>query len=89
MCDDLGYGDLGCYGNRTIATPNIDKLAEDGLRCTDFYASAAWCLPSRKGLMTGVHPYRGGMKDMDILRNGTTIAGMLGERGNATALLGK
>lgn len=89
MCDDLGYGDLGCYGNEVIATPNIDQLAAGGLRFTDFYASAAWCLPSRKGLMTGVHPYRGGMMNMDILRNGTTMAGMLRKRGYTTALLGK
>ena len=89
MCDDLGYGDLGCYGNDVIATPNIDALAAHGLRFTDFYASATWCMPSRKGLMTGVHPYRGGMTNKDILRNGTTLPEMLRKRGYTTALLGK
>ena len=89
LCDDLGYGDLGCYGNEVIATPNLDALAGNGLRCTDFYASAAWCMPSRKGLMTGVHPYRGGINNPDLLRSRMLLPEMLGRRGYASALIGK
>ena len=89
LCDDLGYGDLGCYGNEVIATPHLDGLAAGGLRCTDFYASAAWCMPSRKGLMTGVHPYRGGLDNPDLLRSRTLLPEMLGRRGYTTALVGK
>ncbi len=89
LCDDLGYGDLGCYGNEVIATPHLDALAGTGLRCTDFYASAAWCMPSRKGLMTGVHPYRGGIDNRELLRSRTMLPAMLGGSGYACALIGK
>ena len=54
--DDLGYGDLGCYGNQQHETPNIDRLAAEGQRWSSFYASGATCVPSRRGLMTGRHP---------------------------------
>ena len=47
FADDLGYGDLGCYGSETIATPNLDRLAAEGLRFSDFYAAAPFCSPSR------------------------------------------
>lgn len=89
LCDDLGYGDLGCYGNEVIATPHLDALAAGGLRCADFYASAAWCMPSRKGLMTGVHPCRGGVNNPEQLRARTMLPEMLGRRGYASALIGK
>jgi len=55
MADDLGYGDLGCYGQKHILTPNIDKLAEEGTRFTDCYAGSTVCAPSRSVLMTGQH----------------------------------
>jgi arylsulfatase A-like enzyme len=55
MADDLGYGDLGCYGQKNILTPNIDKLAEEGMRFTDCYAGSTVCAPSRSVLMTGQH----------------------------------
>ena len=55
MADDLGYGDLGCYGQRQIATPNIDRLAQTGLRFTQAYAGGCVCTPSRSCLMTGMH----------------------------------
>lgn len=58
--DDLGYGDLGCYGSKLVSTPNIDKLAAAGVRCTDGYASAATCAPSRLGLMSGRYQQRFG-----------------------------
>jgi uncharacterized sulfatase len=60
-CDDLGYGDIGCYGNSVIRTPNIDSLAREGNKFTDFYACAAVCAPSRAGLLTGRYPFRTGI----------------------------
>ncbi len=61
LADDLGYGDLGAYGNITLETPNIDRLAEDGLVMTNFYSSAPICSPSRAGLLTGRYPVRSGI----------------------------
>jgi arylsulfatase A-like enzyme len=61
MTDDQGYKDLGCYGSPDIKTPRIDKLASEGMRFTDFYASAQVCSPSRAGLMTGCYPQRVGI----------------------------
>ncbi len=55
MADDLGYRDLGCYGQEQIRTPNIDRLASEGLRFTDAYAGCTVCAPSRSVLMTGYH----------------------------------
>ena len=89
MADDLGYGDLGCYGSEKIATPHIDALAAGGLRCTDFYAAGAWCMPSWIGLMSGVHPYRGGLGLGKRFAARTTMAELLKARGYATALVGK
>jgi len=59
--DDMGYGDLGCYGSKAIKTPNIDQLARDGMRFTDFYAAAAVCTPSRASLLTGRYAHRTGV----------------------------
>src|SRR4029077_1837000 len=56
--DDLGYGDTGCYGATAVHTPNIDRLAREGLRFTDGHAAAATCTPSRYALMTGEYPWR-------------------------------
>lgn len=56
--DDLGYGDVGCYGARRVATPNVDRLAREGLRFTSGYATSATCTPSRVGLLTGEYPWR-------------------------------
>ena len=61
LCDDLGWGDLGCYGNRAIRTPNIDNLAREGVRFTDFYSSCSVCTPSRYGLLTGRYAARSGL----------------------------
>ncbi len=61
LCDDLGYGDPGCYGDRTVRTPNIDSLARAGIRFTDSYASASLCTPSRIGLLTGRYAIRTGL----------------------------
>jgi arylsulfatase A len=59
--DDLGYGDLSCYGSEAIKTPNLDKMADNGVRFTDFYACSAVCTPSRFGLLTGRYPQRAGI----------------------------
>lgn len=63
--DDLGYGDISCYGEKGLETPNIDRLAKGGLRFTNGYATSATCTPSRYGLLTGVYPWRN--KDAKIL----------------------
>src|SRR5712692_8634081 len=55
LADDLGYGDLGCYGQTRIKTPNIDRLAAEGMRFTQCYAGSTVCAPSRAALMTGFH----------------------------------
>ncbi len=61
LCDDLGYGDLGVFGNRMIRTPSLDRMAAEGARLETFYASANICTPSRAGLMTGRYPIRTGL----------------------------
>ena len=63
LCDDLGFGDLGCYGHPHIQTPNLDRLATEGIRFTNFYSAAPVCSPSRVGLMTGRSPNRAGIYD--------------------------
>lgn len=61
FADDLGYGDLGCYGHPSIRTPHLDRMAQEGLRFTDFYSAAEVCTPSRAALLTGRYPIRSGM----------------------------
>ena len=61
--DDLGYGDPGCYGGTAISTPNIDRLAAEGIRLTDGYVTAPVCGPSRVGLLTGAYQQRFGRPD--------------------------
>jgi uncharacterized sulfatase len=61
LTDDMGYGDLGCYGSRAIKTPSIDRLASEGMRFTDFHSSSAICSPSRAGLLTGRYAHRTGV----------------------------
>jgi arylsulfatase A len=61
LADDLGYGDLGCYGADTIRTPNLDRLAQGGMRFTDFYMAASVCSASRAALLTGCYPLRVGI----------------------------
>ncbi len=94
--DDLGYGDLSCYGATEIKTPNIDALANGGVRFTNGYATSATCTPSRYGLLTGVYPWRN--KDAKILpgsaplligKDQLTIPKMLKENGYQTAVVGK
>jgi arylsulfatase A-like enzyme len=98
LADDLGYGDLGCYGQQKIGTPNIDALAAQGLRFTQFYAGATVCAPSRASFMTGLHtghtPVRGnrGFKpegQFPLPDSARTIARVLQENGYLTADFGK
>ncbi len=98
MVDDLGYGDLGCYGQQRIKTPCLDRMAAEGLRFTDHYAGNTVCAPSRCSLMTGVHgghAYVRGNREIKPmgqlpLREGTvTVASLLQDAGYRTALIGK
>jgi len=61
ISDDQGYHDLGCFGNKVIKTPNLDKMASEGMRMTGFYVTCSVCTPSRSGLLTGRYPHRNGL----------------------------
>ena len=61
LCDDLGYGDISCYGSKLNETPILDQMASEGLLFTDFYMTSPVCSPSRAGLMTGCYPQRVGL----------------------------
>ena len=98
MADDLGYGDLGCYGQTKIKTPELDKLAKQGMRFTDFYAGTAVCAPTRCSLMTGNHTGHTYIRanspgypnsQVPIPAGTETIATMLKRQGYATACIGK
>ncbi len=100
-CDDLGYGDLGCYGNDRHATPHLDRLAAEGMRFTDFYMASPVCSPSRGAMLTGCYPPRIGFGWFDnrwVLLPGhpmglnpeeVTLAKLLQGVGYATKLVGK
>ena len=94
--DDVGYGDLSCYGATSVTTPEIDRLAANGLRFTNAYATSATCTPSRFGLLTGEYPWR--KKGTNIARGDATliidpstptVASVLKSAGYATAVVGK
>jgi arylsulfatase A len=96
LADDLGYGDLGCYGARKVKTPNIDRLASEGRRFTDAHSASAVCTPSRYALLTGEYPFRrniwGPAMNQSPLLIGagrTTVASLFKQQGYATACLGK
>ena len=92
LADDLGYGDLGCYGQTKIKTPNLDQLAAQGMRFTQFYAGSTVCAPSRCALMTGLHTghalIRGNAK-VALRPQDLTVAEVLKRAGYRTALVGK
>lgn len=92
LADDLGYGDLGCYGQKDIKTPNIDQLAANGMRFTDFYAGSTVCAPSRCALMTGKHNGHStirGNGEIPLRYDEITVAKVLKGAGYQTAAIGK
>jgi uncharacterized sulfatase len=97
LADDLGYGDLGVNGSTMISTPNLDRLAAEGVRLTSFYAAANVCTPSRAGLLTGRYPIRMGLAVKVIVPSDThglppeemTLPEILRDRGYRTAMAGK
>lgn len=93
LADDLGYGDLGCYGQTKIKTPVLDKLAAEGMRFTDFYAGSTVCAPSRATLMLGLHSghngIRGNAQNLALAPGDVTVAQLLKENGYRTCLVGK
>ena len=96
LADDLGYGDLACYGNEKVRTPHLDRFATEGIKFTDCYAAAANCSPSRTGLMTGRTPWRVGIHNwipmlspMHVAASEITIATLLKNGGYDTCHAGK
>lgn len=97
--DNLGFGDLGCYGNKEVKTPRIDRLAREGVRCTDFHVVTSTCTPSRGAILTGRHPMRNGLTHQLATTENWTGIGLphrerlipqyLKEAGYATACFGK
>lgn len=98
MADDLGYGDLGCYGNKVIKTPNLDHMAKEGVRFVDFHSNGAVCSPTRAALLTGRYQQRTGItgvitaknhRDLGLPLSEVTIAEALKQEGYTTGIFGK
>ena len=97
LVDDLAYGHLGCYGNKVIQTPNIDRMAAEGMRFTSFYAGSSVCAPSRCCLMTGLHTGHARVRGNTGINNwrislepeDLTVAEVLKDQGYATGMFGK
>jgi arylsulfatase A len=96
LADDLGYGDLACYGHPIIKTPHLDQFAKEGMRFTQCYSAGSVCSPSRSALLTGRTPYRNGVftwipanEEIHLRTSEITIAKLLKEKGYATAHAGK
>jgi arylsulfatase A-like enzyme len=96
FADDLGYGDLSCYGAKDINTPNIDQIAKEGIKFTEFYSASSVCSPSRAALLTGRYPQRMGINTVFFSESFTgipdkeiTIPEILKEKGYATGIVGK
>ncbi len=97
LADDLGYGDLGCYGQQRIKTPEIDEMAGEGIRFTEHYAGSTVCAPSRCSLLTGLHTghsrVRGNFdadgKEVGLIKESLTVAEVLKKAGYTTGVIGK
>lgn len=101
LADDLGYGDLGCYGHREFKTPHLDRLAAEGAKLTQFNCPAPFCAPTRASLMTGRYPFRCGMtanpapdgpmqvQSLHLPASEITLAQLLKDAGYATGMVGK
>ena len=97
MADDLGYGDLGCFGQKLIKTPRLDQMAKEGMKFTRFYSGSTVCAPSRSVLMTGQHMGHthvrgnagGDMARQSIRNIDVTVAEKMKDAGYKTALIGK
>lgn len=96
LADDVAWDDFSCYGSRDLVTPNVDRVASEGLRFTDFYAPSATCTPSRAAILTGCYAQRVGLtqvlfptSEIGLADSEVTIAELLKGRGYATALVGK
>ena len=92
MADDLGYGDLGCYGQKVIQTPHLDRMAAEGMRFTDCYAGSTVCAPSRCVLMTGYHTGHALVRGNGLVPlrpDDVTVAELLREAGYKTGIFGK
>lgn len=97
LADDLGYGDLGCFGNELIRTPHIDSLARDGVRFTDFYSCSPVCTPARAALISGAYPTRFGLAQgvlypdarIGLAPSSTTLGNLAKAQGYTTACVGK
>jgi arylsulfatase A-like enzyme len=102
FCDDLGYGDIGCFGSKIHRTPNLDRMAAEGIKFTSFYVTSSVCTPSRASLMTGCYPKRVNMHqdshgdcvlfpvgNKGLNPNEITIAEILKQQGYATCCIGK
>src|SRR5215203_3592070 len=98
LADDLGYGEIGCFGSKLIQTPNLDRMAKEGMKLTNFYAGSPVCAPSRSVLMTGLHTghtrVRGNAgkanrNAQNLRAEDITVAQLLRQADYSTALIGK
>jgi arylsulfatase A len=96
LADDLGYGDLGIYGNPYLSTPHLDRLANEGVRLSQHYTCAPLCAPARAGLLTGRYNHRTGALSVEsnrgldrIARSEATVADLFNSAGYATGMVGK
>jgi uncharacterized sulfatase len=99
LADDMGWGDLACYGHPTFKTPNLDRMAKEGARLTDFYSPCPYCAPARASLMTGRYQFRSGMmrnpapdegiNDIGLPASEITLAQLFKSAGYRTGMIGK
>lgn len=97
LADDIGYGDLGCYGATKVKTPNLDRIAREGVKCTDAHSPAAVCTPTRYGFITGQYAWRSpkgdhilsGVAPLAVPTNMPTVASVMKDSGYTTGIVGK